>query len=118
MSGTITVLQICRDNLHIAFHLISHADCTPLGCQLPNRETVPSTNRSVHGLSADCERWRHIQEAANIAIHSESQSSKITFPSLTHGHDNAGNPTQRLRRGLASGQLSTRLSLFRLDFGM
>lgn len=73
MSGTITVLQICRDNLHIAFHLMSNADCTPLCRQLQTYETVPSTNRSVHGLSADCERWRHIQEAANIAIHGESQ---------------------------------------------
>jgi hypothetical protein len=81
MSGTTTVLQIYQDNLQIVFHATSNIQySTPLGRQLRARETVLSTNRSVYGLSVDCERWRHIQEATNIAIHSESQSSKITFP--------------------------------------
>jgi hypothetical protein len=81
MSGTTTVLQIYQDNLQIVFHATSNIQySTPLGRQLRARETVLSTNRSVYGLSVDCERWRHCQEAANIAIHRESLSSKITFP--------------------------------------
>ena len=59
----------------LAFHVSSFTtDCTPLGCQHRSRGTdLPQAG--VHGLSADCERWRHFQEAANIAM-------QCDFPSL------------------------------------